>query len=364
LLTYADYSKKRIKKQSQKSLDMSGFSKSRLVWQTAAILAVLGLSFWISQRRMVALDSGTHTVMGTLARVVVVTPNRDRGLNAIRRAFECIDNIESLMSDFKPDSQLSQVNQRAFLEPVAVEDDLFEVLTASVEYSRLSEGAFDVPIGPVVQLWRVEKQTGVPPSLEALAKAKEAVGWKNLILDPSTKTVRFAREGMHLDLGGIAKGFAVDKAIDVLQQAGMAGGMVDIGGNIRCFGKAANRALHWQIGLQDPRHDQNILMTLNMDGRAVATSGDYRRYAVVNGQKLSHIINPATAQSSQTLSSVTIIAASAMQADALSTAVTVLEEENGLELIETIPNVEAILIQEGALLKSRNADAYILKESR
>jgi thiamine biosynthesis lipoprotein len=167
---------------------------------------------------------------------------------------------------------------------------------------------------------------------------------------------------MFLDLGGIAKGYAIDKAVETLQAAGLKGGMVDIGGDLRCFGTAANGKSHWRIGLQDPQKEEDILMVLNIDDMAVATSGDYRRFVVINEQKHSHIVNPATADSAQDLSSVSIIAPTAMAADALATAVTVMGEEKGLALIEKIDDTEAILISHGdetSFEKSSGVDKYI-----
>jgi thiamine biosynthesis lipoprotein len=298
--------------------------------------------------------------MGTVARILVVAQTQPQAEAAIDAAFDKIYAIDHLMSDYDPNSQLSLVNREAFDRPVPVDAKLFEVLTAAKLYSCMSDGAFDVTVGPEVQLWRKAKEDGVAPTPEALAKAKEAVGYENLILDAENKAVKFAKEGMFLDLGGIAKGYAIDKAIEALQAAGLKGGMVDIGGDLRCFGTPAKGKPHWFIGLQDPQNEEDILMKLNMDNRAVATSGDYRRFVVIDGQKHSHIINPATADSAQDLSSVTIIAPTAMQADALATAVTVLGSEKGLSLIETMEECEAFVIQsEGLTLKSTNADMYI-----
>ena len=143
-------------------------------------------------------------------------------------------------------------------------------------YSMLDPepGVLMITVGPVVQLWREAKETGIAPTQEQLQQAGQSVGYQHLVLNAENKTVRFDQEGMFLDLGGIGKGYTVDKAIDILQRAGLAGGMVDIGGTLRCFGTPANNAEHWFIGLQDPTNDKDILLKLKMDDRAVATSGD------------------------------------------------------------------------------------------
>ncbi|MCE5185908.1 MAG: FAD:protein FMN transferase [Planctomycetaceae bacterium] len=340
---------------------MEPSNKYRVVWYAAVMLLMLGFVLTAQRRRVVTVDSGSRPLMGTLARIVVVAKDSARAAEAIELAFDEIVSLERLMSDFDPNSQLSLVNRRAFTEPVPVDDSLFEVLSASIEYSRLSDGAFDITVGPVVGLWRAERNTGVPPTLQALEEARRAVGWQSLLLDPGKKTVRFAKPGMHLDLGGIAKGYAVDRALELLGQSGAQGAMVDLGGNIRTFGVPAHGARHWNIGLQDPRRNEHTLAVLNLDNLAVATSGDYRRFAVVNGQRLSHIIDPNTAQSAQSVSSVTIIAPSAMQTDALSTAVTVLGDQKGLLLVQSLPQVETIIIKNGAMIKSANAARFIAK---
>lgn len=344
---------------------MQETKKKTIAYTILTVIAMGGL-LWLSvENRAVTVDGGFRITMGTVAHILVVAQNQSQADAAIGAAFDKIYDIEHLMSDYDPNSQLSLVNREAFDRPVKVDDGLFEVLTAAKLYSCMSGGAFDVTVGPVVQLWRKAKDNGAAPSPEALAKAKEAVSYQNLVLDADNKTVQFSKKGMFLDLGGIAKGYAIDKAIEILQAAGLKGGMVDIGGNLRCFGTPANGKRHWLIGLQDPQNEDNILMKLNMDNMAVATSGDYRRFVVIDGQTHSHIINPATADSAQDLSSVTIIAPTAMQTDALSTAVTVMGDQKGLALIEKIDTTEAILISHGnetSFKKTSGVDKYIYRK--
>ena len=311
----------------------------------------------------VTVDGGYRETMGTFARVVAVADTEQQAHAAIEAAFEKINAIEKCMSDYDPNSLLSKVNQQAYETPVLITDELLAVLCASMECSCISGGAFDITVGPVVQLWRQAKKNGVAPTPEQLEQARQAVGCVNLLINADNKTVRFAKEGMFLDLGGIGKGYAVDRAVDILKQAGLKGGMVDIGGNLRCFGTPANGAQHWLIGLQDPAHDEKILLKLKMDDRAVATSGDYRRFVIIDGQKHSHIINPTTADSAQSLSSVTIIAPTAMAADALSTTVSVMGDKKGMMLIESISDVEGILIPHGpkpVFEKTSAANQYVV----
>jgi len=340
----------------------------RNVWiQVLSATAIILLLIWQAHRpRTVGLDSGYRQVMGTFTRVLAVASDKNTAEIAIEAAMTAIEHVDTLMSDWDPNSQLSAVNRRAFSEPVAVDDDLFEVISAAVEYSKLSDGAFDITIAPVVLLWRQAKQTGIAPTDEQVAAARSKVGYKNLLLDGQAKTVQFAVEGMALDLGGIAKGYAVDRATAAMRQAGATGGMVSVGGEVFCFGTPAGQKPHWFIGLQDPADEEAILLRLKLDGRAVSTSGDYRRFVVINGQKHNHIVNPATAESASDFSSATLIAPTSMQADALATAVSVLGPEKGLALIDSVPDVEALLLpsaQPNTFLKTPGADRFVEKDT-
>ena len=337
---------------------------TRNLWlQLVSGLMILILIVWQARLgRTVELDSGFGITMGTFARVLVVAPDRATAEKSVEAAFSIFDRVEALMSDYDPDSQISAVNRRAFIEPVAVDAEVFEVLSAALDYSRLSDGAFDITVGPVVQLWRSARQSGRAPTADAIERARSRVGWRHLELDAEHRTVRFALEGMLLDLGGIAKGYAIDKAAQAMRQAGALGGMIDIGGDLVCFGRPVGGKALWFLGLQDPDDYEKMLLRLKIDDRAVATSGDYRRYVVIDDKKHSHIINPATADSTNDLSSVTLIAPTAMQADALATAVSVLGPEKGLALIESIDQVEAVLIaaeRPYSLIKTAGAAAYI-----
>jgi thiamine biosynthesis lipoprotein len=341
-------------------------STKTLIIRSALAIMVVGLLVWFAPKKnTITLDGGFRMTMGTFARIIVTTDNPQQANQAINAAFDTIFHIEKLMSDYKPDSQLSQINQNGFEKPVPVDAELFEVLSAAKEYSNLSDGAFDITIGPVVQLWRKAKEENSTPDPEALKKAREAVGYESLILDAENMTVQFDKDGMFIDLGGIAKGYAIDKAIEILQTAGINGAMVDIGGDLRCYGIPANGKQHWLIGIQDPTDEESILLKLNMDNMAVATSGDYRRFVMIDDQKHSHIIDPETADSSTDLSSVTLIAPTAMAADALATAVTVLGNEKGLQFINKTESAEAILIRSETpehIIQSTNASQFIMKQ--
>jgi len=289
-------------------------------------------------------------IMGTFARIVVMAPDEATGQACIRKAFEAQKQVDQLMSYHRDDSELARINAQAYVRPVKIHAQTLAVLQKALEISARSQGAFDVTVGPRLDLEKRAAEANTPPSAQAIQEALAKVGWDKLLLDPNESTIRFTVPGMRIDLGGIAKGFAIDQSIRALQAHGALGAMVDIGGDIRCFGQAPPGKQHWAIGLQDPQvaaddtDAQRIVLILKLTDLAITTSGHYRRFTVIDGKKTSHIIDPHTGQGSDKLSSVTIMAPDAITADALATAVSVLGQEEGLALIEQTPQVEAIVM--------------------
>ena len=340
---------------------------SRILVVVVGICLIVTLYFFASDKRDVTGDSGHRLVMGTFARVVAVAADSKIVDKAIEAALSEIQSVDKLMSDYKSDSEISQVNRDGFARAVTVSEPTYEVLKRSIEFSKITGGAFDITVGPLVDLWHSAKKKNAVPSEEELAAAKTKVGFEKLILDDQQRAVRFAVEGMRLDLGGIAKGYAVDKAIEAMQKAGAIGGMVDIGGDLKCFGKPPKGKTKWSIGLQNPKLNKNtdesdLLFVLKLDSAAVATSGDYQQFALIEGKRYSHIINRRTGAGAQGLSSVTIITDSATDADALATAVSVMGAAKGLALIEKMPGVEAILVTSQPnyeLIKTNGAEKFL-----
>jgi thiamine biosynthesis lipoprotein len=312
----------------------------------AVAIGVCGVRVWFGPQWQ-SVDGGYREVMGTFAHIVAVAIDDKTAKACIEAGFNQLRRVDELMSDYKSDSQVSMVNRDAFAKAVVVDDDLFEVLSIAAEYSKESNGAFDVTVGPVVDLWRKAEDTGWMPTEDELALARSKVGCQKLILDEEAKTVSFAVEGMRLDLGGIAKGYAIDLAVEAMQKAGAVGGLIDVGGDIRCFGTPPNSKESWLVGLQDPTVDDQLLLVLKLRDMAVATSGDYQRFTEIDGKRYSHIINPQAGSSADELSSVSIVARTATAADALATAVSVMSLAEGLELIGSLDETEAILIPAG-----------------
>jgi thiamine biosynthesis lipoprotein len=314
------------------------------------------------------VDSGMREVMGTFAHVVAVAADSSTAKGCIEAAFAEIEKIDKLMSDYKSNSEISELNRDGFRRAVKVSKSTYEVLQRSIEFSKLSGGAFDVTVGPLVDLWHSAEDANSLPTDAELQQARSRVGYDKLILDANEMSVRFAVEGMRVDLGGIAKGYAIDKAVEAMQKGGAVGGMVDIGGEIQCFGLPQAGRSKWRIGLQNPNEAEDgfdagtPLLVLNLTDTAVATSGNYRRFVTIGGKRYSHIVDPESGYSSESLASVTIICSSSTEADALATAVTVMGKEKGLALIKTIPGTEAVLITSAPkyeLVKTRGAEKFI-----
>jgi len=344
----------------------------RKIGRVIAILSCVSLvgtsQFSCARRGPVKVDSSHQLVMGTFARVVVVAKSQDAGRKCIRAALAEIHKVDELMSDYKSDSDIGRVNEKAAEGPVLVSESTYEVLRRSVEFSKLTDGAFDITVGPLMDLFREAEKGAATPTAEQIAEAKSKVGFENLKLDSENKAVQFAVEGMRLDLGGIAKGYAIDKAVEAAQRGGALGVMVDIGGDIRCFGSPPEGREHWLIAVQDPNATiaettgGGLLMKLKITDAAVATSGDYQQFVMIEGTRHSHIMNRRTGTSAEGLSSVTIIADNATDADALATSVSVLGAEKGLALIEKLPGTEAILITSGPkyeVTRTSGAQKYV-----
>lgn len=341
--------------------------KSYVAVVILAVGGVVALYFSSTAKRPIELDSRYKLVMGTFARAVAIATDSATASTCIEAAFVEIHKVDDLMSDYKSDSEISKINREGFKQGILVSQPTYEVLKRSVEFSKLTDGAFDITVGPLVDLWRSAKKNGVAPSEEEIIEAKSRVGFEKLRLNEQSRTVEFAVEGMRLDLGGIAKGYAIDKAVEAMQKASAIGGMVDIGGDIRCFGKPPRGKDHWVIGLQDPgltkrMNEADLVLTLKLQNEAVATSGDYQRFVMIEGKKYGHVVDRDTGTSAQGLSSVTIIADNTTDADALATAVSVMGAEKGLALIEKMPQIEAILITSpptSKLMKTTGAEEYI-----
>ncbi len=290
-------------------------------------------------------DSATRkeqaVIMGTTFTITVEGPGGSR--SAIRAAFDEIRRIDRLLSAYKEDSEISIVNRNAFAGPVRVGPDFLTVATACRLYFDLSGHAFDPTVFPLMRLWGFSRTADRVPTQEELKAEMRLVGFDKVVVDEHTQSVRFREDGMALDFGGIAKGYAVDRAIDVLRNRGVSSAIVDAGGNFYALGTPLDRPF-WQAGIRHPVRLDEVIARLPVSDRGMATSGNYERFVEIGGKRYCHILDPRTGKPVQGVLSATVLAETAMSADALSTAVFVLGPENGIQLVERLPDVEGVLI--------------------
>ncbi|MCS7264458.1 MAG: FAD:protein FMN transferase [Armatimonadetes bacterium] len=268
-------------------------------------------------------------LMGVVARIVVYAPNDYIAKWACSRAFLRIAQLDELMSDYRNDSELMRVCRNGHLSPLQVSKDLFFVLERALELSRRSNGAFDVTVGPFVSLWRRARQTKQLPTEHELNEAKKLVGWEKIQLDASKGTVKLAIAGMKLDLGGIAKGYAADCALKVLQKFGLRHALIELGGDI-VLGEPPPNRKGWRIGiLNENGKPEKVLELANC---AISTSGSTEQYVEIDGKRYAHIVDPRTGLGLTKLVLVTVIAKDGITADSLATALCVLGEKEGHKL--------------------------------
>jgi thiamine biosynthesis lipoprotein len=281
----------------------------------------------------------TEPHMGTRFKIIVYAPDEATARKATREAFARIADLDASMSDYCPASELMRLCARAGGEPVRVSDDLFFVLSRAREVSRLSDGAFDVTVGPVVRLWRRARRTRRLPDPEKLARARALVGYRNVRLDPRNHTVQLLKPGMQLDLGGIAKGYAADEALAVLKKHGISRALVAAGGDIVMTGPPPGAA-GWTVAiapLEESPKDSGPRLLLH--DAAVSTSGDAEQYVVLDGKRYSHIVDPRTGRGLVGRMSATVVAPQGITADSLTKVVAVLGPDRGFPLIESVPGV-------------------------
>jgi len=280
-------------------------------------------------------------VMGTDARFEVAAPSRRQARRMLAAAVARARLVEDLMSTYRPDSEVSRLNRLGAVGPVPVSEHTLDVLRKAVEVSRLTGGAFDVTYAPLRTLWRQAAAEGRMPSQEQIDRMRAAVGSEKLLFEPGG--VRFSVPGMEVDLGGIAKGYAIDVATEALRAAGAAGGIVDIGGDMRLFGAPAGQG-KWRVRVKCPP-DVERDWVLRLSPCAVTTSGDYARWFSVGGRQFSHIVDPHSGRPVASVPSATVTAAEATLADGLATAISVLGAREGVRLIDSLPEVECMIME-------------------
>jgi thiamine biosynthesis lipoprotein len=281
-----------------------------------------------------------EAIMGTRIAVELWAEDAARGEALITRVMDEMRRVDELMSTYKPTSQVSLVNARAAQEPVTVDADLFGLLQTALDYSRVTEGAFDITYASVGYLYDYRRH--IKPSDAAIAAALPAVDYRHILLDPKARSVRFSQPGVRIDLGGIAKGWAVDSGIELLRAAGVERAFVTAGGDTRIIGDRFGQP--WMVGIRDPRAEDKVVVRIPLVDAALSTSGDYERFFEAEGVRYHHILSPETGRPASAVRSVTIIGPTATRTDGLSKTIFVLGIERGMQVLDRAGDVDAIAI--------------------
>ncbi len=301
-------------------------------------------------------------VMGTRVTVELYHADEAQARQAILAVLDEMHRIDAEMSPYIESSQLSRLNRDASRRAVPVSNELFSLLRRSVRFSEMTDGAFDITFASVGYLYDYRQSRR--PDAGQIKAFVDLINYHNLVLDDRTRTIRFGKKGVRIDLGGIAKGHAVDNCIAILQRHGIENALVTAGGDSRLIGDRWGRP--WTIGIRDPRSASEVIALLPLVDVAVSTSGDYERYFEEGGVRYHHIIDPESGDSARELQSATIIGPDATTTDALSTSVFVLGLARGMALVNRLPGIDAILVDStgnmhysNGLESARNPDSRV-----
>lgn len=279
-------------------------------------------------------------MMGTEISVYLWHDESFAGQAAVEAVFAEAVRIDELMSTYKEDSVLSRINREAANSPVPAGDELYDLILRSLDISVLTLGAFDVTYDSVGQHYDFRERRR--PTAATIEEELESIDYRHVLVYPDTKSIGFAREGVRINLGGIAKGYMVERGVDILRRHGILSGIVTAGGDSRLLGD--RRGKPWIVGVKDPRKEGGVAVRIPLENEAISTSGDYERFFDEDGIRYHHIIHPDTGMPADGVHSATIVGPDAVITDALSTSVFIMGVDQGLRLIATLPDYEGIVI--------------------
>lgn len=285
-------------------------------------------------------------LMGNAFEISVVDERADWAAERIDEAIAEIRRIEALLTTFSDDSQTNQINQQAGIQPVKVDKEVFDLIKRSLKISELTQGAFDITYGSIDKsLWNFDLSMKALPDAETARKSVRLINYKNVLLDESESTVFLKEKGMRIGFGGIGKGYAAEKAKMLMISKGVKSGIVNASGDLSTWGSQPNGNA-WTVGIADPNAQHNIFSSLKISNIAVATSGNYEKFVVINGKKYSHTIDPKTGLPVSGIKSVTILSPNAELADAMATPIMVMGVKVGLNLINQMQGIACIIVDD------------------
>lgn len=319
----------------------------------SSILLINTLLFFSIGALAQVQETKTVNLMGSVFQITLVDKDSNSAHENINKTIGEIERIENLISEWRPQTQISQVNQNAGIKPVKVDEEVYEITKKGIWFSELTKGAFDISIVAMDKIWKFDGTMKHLPSKSNIKKSIEKVNYKNIILDSIHSTIFLSEKGMKIGFGSIGKGYAADKARALMQSLGVPSGFINAAGDIATWGTQANRT-PWRIGVNNPFETGETVEVLEFNkNNAVTTSGNYEKYAEINGKRYSHIINPKTGFPSTELTSVTIIGENAEMCNGFSTSLMVLGLKKGLKLMKKYPNYQyVILTSKGEIIKS------------
>jgi thiamine biosynthesis lipoprotein len=313
----------------------------------SAIISSLSVNAQILRKRTTLLMGGRFDITIVAKDSLTAEQNIDEVIAEITR-------IENLISDWKPDSQVSQVNQNAGIKPIKVDREVFELTKRAIQFSEATKGGFDVSFAAMDRIWKFDGSMTEMPSAEAIKKSVEKVGYKNIILDSVQSTIFLKLSGMKIGFGALGEGYATDKCRNIMLAKGIKAGIVNGSGDMTAWGKQPN-GKDWNIGMTNPFHPDTLFAVVPLNNGAVTTSGSYEKFVVFNGKRYSHIINPATGYPATGLCSVSVFGPNAETANGLSTSLMVLGQKEGLILLKKYPEYSCLIITDnGKIVKSKN----------
>jgi len=316
------------------------------IFVAGIMIAVVLSGCGLSGRGAFKQYTETRQVFGTYVSVNCYYYDKKTDIYAVMgKCWERVEKIHTEMNSRSNVGYIARINESGFYDGVEVKEDLFGLLQDALGYSVKTGGAFDVTVSPLVRLWRKAAKEEKVPDKETLRAVKDKVGYQYLSLGEGN-IVQLKKKGMMLDVGAIAKGYAVDQFAEILIANDVKHFLIDAGGDIYCRGKDRGKKV-WRIGVQDPKNPDQIIGTLKLAGGAVTTSGDYERFSVIDGKRYSHIIDPASGYPEDKVISATVIAPTAESADAYATAFSVMGGDKGIALANELKDIEAMIIEDG-----------------
>lgn len=282
--------------------------------------------------------------MGTMFTIYVYADDQEFAGIAFESAFEEIERLEEALSNYRASSELSRINRLAAHQPVTTDPEVFGLIAASLEFSRLSKGAFDVTVGPLMRAWGFFRGDGHYPSEEELSLAREHVGWEKVQLDAATRAVRFSASGVELDLGAIGKGYAVDRVAKVLRESGVRSALVDAGSSTLYAMDAPPGKDGWTLRVPNPVDRSQTVSTVVLNNASLSTSGSYENFFQLAGRRYCHVMDPREGTPVQGMLQTTLIAGGATTTDAISNAMFVMGPSAGKPLLASIPDASGLWI--------------------